>query len=256
MTLKNAVSSNGQPSGINGINNICIFKNPVNSCFPNISQVANPVASTVTNWENDYVLSASITSFSSFYFTNKAFAALPLNLLEFKGRLENNNGLLNWKTDNEENTSHFEIERSIDGRSYNAIGELTSANTAGIHHYSFTDPNIISLSAPVIYYRLKQIDIDGRYTYSRIVALSVGKNNNMVMFYPNPVINEANLTITVAKPEQMQGRIIDNAGRVVKQQQWNLSAGSTSLSVDVKGLAKGLYYMELKGETINERKQL
>lgn len=74
------------------------------------------------------------------------------------------------------------------------------------------------------------------------------------MFYPNPVINEANLTITVNKPEKLQGRIIDNAGRVVKQQQWDIPAGSTSLPVDVKGLAKGMYWLELKGITINEKR--
>ena len=106
----------------------------------------------------------------------------------------------------------------------------------------------------MIYYRLKQTDVDGRFTYSRIVALSLA-NKNIVLFYPNPVQNEANLTITIDKAEQVQGRIIDNAGRVVKQQQWKLAAGSTSLSVDVNGLAKGMYYLELTGETINERKR-
>jgi hypothetical protein len=106
-----------------------------------------------------------------------------------------------------------------------------------------------------IIYRLKQKDIDGRFTYSKIVALSIDNKNNSVLFYPNPVIHEANLTITINRPEQVRARIIDNAGRVVKQQQWNLSAGSTSLSVDVKGLAHGLYYLELKGKTINEPKQ-
>ncbi len=252
LTLKNAVSSNGQPSGINSITDISIFKNSVNSCSSNISQVANPVASTVTNWENDYVLSASITSFSSFYFANKAFAALPLNLLDFKGRLESNNALLNWKTDNEQNTSHFEIERSINGVNYTVVGNVSSANTPGIHNYSFADPAITSLGAEVVYYRLKQIDIDKRFTYSQIVTLSI-ENRNVVLFYPNPVTDKANLTIILKKPEQVQLKVIDNIGRVVKQQQWNLPAGSTSLSIDMKGLMKGLYYLELIGNNVINR---
>jgi hypothetical protein len=180
---------------------------------------------------------------------------LPLKFLEFKGQAINNDGLLNWKTENEQSTSHFEIERNTDGRSYNTVGELVSANAPGIHHYSFTDRNITSLNAPVIYYRLKQIDIDGRFTYSRIIALSIDNTKNIILFYPNPVINEANLTITIHKPDQVQARVVDIAGRVVKQLQWNLSAGSTSLRVEVSRLVKGMYYLELKGRSVNYKKQ-
>jgi ELWxxDGT repeat protein len=179
---------------------------------------------------------------------------LPLTLLEFNGRLINGNGALTWKTTDEQNTASFDIERSTDGRTYTAIRNTAAFNSPGVHQYYYTDYNIVSLGSPVVYYRLKQKDMDGRATYSRIVALSVDNSRSIVLFYPNPVINEANLTITVNKPEKLQGRIIDNAGRVVKQQQWDLSAGSTSLPVDIKGLARGMYWLELKGETINDRK--
>jgi hypothetical protein len=206
--------------------------------------------STLGRWE----VSFNVTGFSGFI-VQTSETVLPLSLLEFNGRLVNNNGLLNWKTSNEISTASFDIERSIDGRNYITAGNVAAANIPGDHHYNFTDNNITSLGVPVVYYRLKQKDIDGHFTYSRIVALSIGDSKSSVLFYPNPVINEANLTITINKPQQVQARIIDNAGRVVKQQQWNLSAGSVSLSVDVKGLAKGVYYLELKGKTINERKQ-
>ena len=99
------------------------------------------------------------------------------------------------------------------------------------------------------------MDIDGKFVYSKIIALSL-ENKNIVLLYPNPAINEVNLAVTVLKSNKAQLRIIDNMGRVVKQQQLNLTAGSTSLSIDISTLAKGMYYMELKGETINERRQL
>ncbi|HMK04541.1 MAG TPA: T9SS type A sorting domain-containing protein, partial [Ferruginibacter sp.] len=87
-----------------------------------------------------------------------------------------------------------------------------------------------------------------------IVALSIDDSKSMVMLYPNPVTSEANLSITVNRKQKIQARIIDNAGRIVKRFQWNISAGSTSLPVDVKELAAGIYYLELVGTTINERK--
>lgn len=181
--------------------------------------------------------------------------ALPLTLTDFTGRLQNNNAILNWKTENEQNTSHFEVERSTNGRNYTAIGNVTAMNQSGIHNYSYTDNNIAALVVPVDYYRLKQIDIDGKFTYSKIIALSIDNSRNVVLLYPNPAFNELNLSVSITKADKVQGRVIDNAGRVVKQQQWNLSAGSTAITIDVNALAKGMYYLELKGENINERKQ-
>ena len=110
------------------------------------------------------------------------------------------------------------------------------------------------MNSAAYYYRLKQKDIDGRFTYSSIVALSIDDSKSIVMLYPNPVTTEANLTITINKAQQVQGRIIDNSGKMLKQMLWNITSGSTSLPVEVKGLASGTYYLDLKGETINERK--
>ena len=171
----------------------------------------------------------------------------------FNGLLKNENAVLNWKTENEQNSSLFEIERSIDERNFSSIGNVKAANTAGAHQYGFTDYNISTLGVDVAYFRFKQLDVDGTFVYSRIIALSV-ENKSLVFLYPNPATNEVNLAVTVTKREQAQFKIIDNTGRVVKQKQVNLSTGSTSLSMDLTGLSKGMYYVELKGETINERK--
>ena len=77
-----------------------------------------------------------------------AEAPLPLELLEFKGTLVNNNAYLQWKTENETNTSVFIVERSLDGNNYYQVGTILAANTAGINNYSFTDPDITSWVFP------------------------------------------------------------------------------------------------------------
>jgi hypothetical protein len=182
-------------------------------------------------------------------------ASLPLQLLDFSGKRVNEDALLAWKTENELNMLEYIVERSIDGRSYTDVGTLPAANRTGIHYYTLTDPNITSLNAAVIYYRLRQKGIDGKYAHSRIIALPVDRTRNIVLFYPNPVINEANVAITVNRQERLRVRIIDNKGRLVKQQQWDVLAGSTSLSIDVRNLASGMYYLEIKGEGMDYRKQ-
>ena len=83
--------------------------------------------------------------------------------------------MLTWKTDQELNTDKFIIERSINGSQYSAIGSVSSANTPGVHNYAYTDQDINSLGTDIVYYRLKQIDIDGHYTFSKIVTLPLKK---------------------------------------------------------------------------------
>ena len=104
-------------------------------------------------------------------------ATLPLDLLSFTGNLQNNNTvLLNWKTENEINTSHFVIERSTDGIRYSGIGNVTANgrnNAGGSFNYSFTDNDAVNQSSQRLYYRLKMVDIDGSLKYSNIVSVSM-----------------------------------------------------------------------------------
>ena len=182
--------------------------------------------------------------------------ALPLRLTAFNGRIEKGNGLLTWKTDNEINTQTFIVERSTDGRKYIAAGTVQAVNESGVHQYAFTDKQVDQSGASVIYYRLKQVDIDGQSTYSRVLMLQVERSANRVLCYPNPVTSETTLSITLDKAETVQARIIDNMGRVKQTQQWHLSSGSVSLSIDMGSLTKGIYYISITSATLNNQMPL
>ena len=174
-----------------------------------------------------------------------AEAPLPLELLEFKGTLVNNNAYLQWKTEHEANTSVFIVERSLDGNSYYQVGTLLAANRPGINQYSFTDPDIVALAVPVVYYRLRQVDLDGNYKYSGIVPISVENKKLAVQLYPNPVSNQINVTITSYQSQKLQWRLIDNAGRLVKGGHYTLSQGVNVIAEDVSFVSSGLYYLQL-----------
>lgn len=253
-SLKNAVNSDGQLSGISSIDDISIFKNEDSNCTSSILSLANPIATAVASWQNDYVVSTSTSSFSSFFFASKHFTTLPFTLLEFSGRLLNKNGLLNWKTDHEQNVGSFEIERSLDGSPYAVIGTTASMGTPGKHSYSFTDIKPSTFGKAFIYYRLKQKDIGGRFTYSRVVIIRIDNNNGLLLF-PNPVAEKVTLIITVTKAQEVNASTVDITGRSVKELYWNLPEGSSSLSIDVGKLHRGIYYIKLKGATIIAHKQ-
>lgn len=202
--------------------------------------------STNNKWE----VSFDVNGFSGFIVQTNP-VALPVTLIEFKGRLLNNNALLNWKTENEQNTNKIIIERSIDGRNYTTIGNLTAYNTTGTHLYNYTDMQVNLLSADVIYYRLKLVDIDGRYSYSGIVALSLS-NKTITLLYPNPVQYNLNLLIATERTEKLQLTIIDNTGRAIMQKELSISAGSVSTQWDVDKLATGMYFLRIESESIQQ----
>ena len=129
-----------------------------------------------------------------------------------------------------------------------------SVNTPGNHQYSFTDPNIADLGNDVFYYRLKQRDADSRYTYSKIVTLSIA-GKTAVGLYPNPAVNEIKIAIDGSRKEKLDLRVYDNAGRLVKQETTQISAGTNRLSVNINTLATGSYYLKLSSSSIDKRLQ-
>jgi len=174
-----------------------------------------------------------------------AEAPLPLELLEFKGTLVNSNAYLQWKTENETNTSVFVVERSMDGNNYYHVGTILAANRAGINHYNFTDPGITSLGVSMVYYRLRQVDLDGKFVYSGIVALSIENRPLTIRLYPNPVNNQINLTITSYQSQKLQWRFTDNIGRLIKAGYYSISPGLNVVTEDIGFVSSGVYYLQL-----------
>ena len=192
-------------------------------------------------------IGASTTAFGNEVWVANAPAEgpLPLELLEFKGTLVNSNAYLQWKTENETNTSVFIVERSLDGNSYNQVGTILAANRAGINHYSFTDPDIESLGVSIVYYRLRQVDLDGNFAYSGIVALSIENRKLTFRLYPNPVSTQINLTITSNQPQKLQWRLTDNIGRLIKAGYYSIAQGLNVVSEDIGFVPSGVYNLQI-----------
>ena len=206
--------------------------------------------------ETDYNIFASIseTDIGRELWAVSYSSILPLDLLEFKGRLVNNDGILNWKTGNEINIAEFGIERSLNGNSFISVGNVNAANIPGIHNYTFTDANITDLGTDIVYYRLKQRDIDGRYTYSKVISISI-KNATGITLYPNPAVAEVYLTVVAPRKEKMDYQFFDNAGRIVMQETTQVLAGTNRFSVDINRLPAGVYYIKLNSNSINKKLQ-
>src|SRR5690606_5824049 len=162
---------------------------------------------------NGYVLQATVNSFSSFYFASDNYSVLPLQLITFKGEWKNNAALLQWETVNENNTAEFVVERSLDGSNYSPTGSVNAnGNTTTNIKYSFTDHNAASQPAAMIFYRLKLVDQDGKFSYSKSISIDL-KNVLDIVLFPNPVKDKLNIRIKNREERTITLEISDMQGR-------------------------------------------
>lgn len=172
---------------------------------------------------------------------------LPVQLLTFTGEKSGQTVLLSWKTAQEQHNDHFEIERSADGNNFTTIGTLTGAgNTNAITSYSFSDTDPL---AGINYYRLKQVDIDGRFEYSRFISVSFNNLHRLTVF-PNPATERLNIRLPQGH-RFTSIRIIDGAGRIMMQR--NLGSSITSQVLDIAKLPAGWYIVQLTGQQMQQQ---
>jgi hypothetical protein len=182
----------------------------------------------------------------------RANAALPVTFASFTGKTDGTANVLNWTTANEQNNQGFEVLRSTDGRSFSKIGFVASTyeTTTRTTNYSFTDKNAVNATN---YYRLKQLDKDGKSSYSSVVVLRRGgRKLEIANIYPNPTVDVLNAVISSDKEEKVTLAIVDIAGRVITSQQVTTTLGSVNVSFNIKSLSKGTYFIKLINTSTSE----
>ena len=239
-SLISATNSQGAGSGVSSIGDVKILKNTdaTPQTLTAATATLNPVyAEAYAGTSNGgYVLQADITSFSSFYFGNPVMTPLPLELISFKGTLlQDNAAFLHWETSNENNTSHFVVERSIDGQNFEKIGTVAaSGNTNGTVKYSYTDNDAAKQSSEIVYYRLRLVDKDTKYSYSKIVNLLINQSSFPVVVYPNPVNDVLNLRISLASTQHIHIQVTDMQGRVLYRRTKLVRNGADEININTK----------------------
>jgi Secretion system C-terminal sorting domain len=177
--------------------------------------------------------------------TYRPIGPLPITLDYFTARKNNStSSILNWKTSQEINTAFFEIERSNDAIGFKKIGTVRAAgnSNAGIE-YSFIDNNPMQ---GMNYYHLKQIDIDGKFTFSDIKTVKFSANN-AVSIYPNPSKGIVNIDgwYNIKSME-----LYDISGR--KLQHWN----TAQATIDITNFASNNYILKMvlkTGEVLQQK---
>lgn len=174
---------------------------------------------------------------------------LPVKLLSFTGTYKNGASILNWVAENQVNFSAYEVERSIDGNKFQSVGVVNRQGTGlDKQQYQYAE-NLTSIPADAFYYRLKMVDIDGKYSYSNVILLRKdGIRAGGLSVSPNPVVsgNLATARFESARKTIVDIAILDMNGRVLLRQQNQVMEGVNSISINnLNRLQPGLYTLRI-----------
>jgi len=206
-----------------------------------IKTIAGDSTFTITEPGAYYVeVTNSVATDLSLYSDTVVITVLPVNLIAFSAAKQQTTVALNWRTANEINNSHFDIERSVDSKIFYSIGTVKGLNNTNLNNYFFIDSTPLNGTN---YYRLKQVDKDGRFSYSGIASVEFISNISMFTFSPNPADNTIKVSIPAANTTS---RIVvyDLTGRKVINEE--VAANVTSKQINISGLTTGNYYVSLE----------
>jgi hypothetical protein len=183
---------------------------------------------------------------------------LPIKLSSFSTLHHENNGvLLSWKTEQEYNTKHFEIERSTNGQDFEYINKVIAiGNSSIIQNYSYIDylsPNI--LTSEKVFYRLKIIDNDSSFKYSKVNVVQVKNKNTTITVKPNPVANEGKIEISGLHNGKLNISILNSLGVSVLKFEKLINQSNFTFPIQTSTFENGVYYISINNNGIISNKK-
>ncbi len=195
---------------------------------------------------NNIATKNSINSFARLTLGSSANNPLPVQLLSFTAAMAANGVEVKWTTANEINNSHFEVEKSDNGSFFTRFATVASQGSGpALRNYLALDNEAFF---GVRYYRLKQVDKDGRYIYSRVVAVNKGRFvNKLLNVYPNPAVGPVHVRFTSAEAAGVTIQVVNAHGQLLLSRDTKVQQGLNEVVFDSDKLPAGVYYIRLSG---------
>ncbi|MBL7737301.1 MAG: T9SS type A sorting domain-containing protein [Chitinophagaceae bacterium] len=183
------------------------------------------------------------------------YITLPVAMKSYTARLVDDRVELKWVTTMEQDNASFVIERAGADQQYTTIGQMPGAvNHSGEKSYTFTDNNPLP---DLSFYRLVQVDIDGKKTYFDIKKILNQKGNSAsVIVSPNPIVGDASAFISISRSQKIAMTLTDMNGKIIQQVNGIYGQGSSEVKLRASGLSKGVYLLKVSGEDFNVTKKI
>jgi len=174
-------------------------------------------------------------------------AVLAALKFDVSATLKGKSVTVNWTTTQEVKNSKFVIEKSVNNVSFSPVGEKAAAgNSTGTTQYNHLDDINSLMAYPVIYYRVKMVNLDGGSVYSKVVAVKLNGQSNLSV-WPNPFSDKITLSFVSSETGTVEVRLLDHTGRTVRTGRFNVVKGNNQLYLgDLNALPKGAYLLQLE----------
>lgn len=195
-----------------------------------------------------------LTKFSPYVLSSIA-APLPIELISFEGNCKNSNVDLTWTTASETNNDFFTIEKQTEGSKFKAIGTVKGAgNSQIIKNYSFTDPES---SSQENFYRIKQTDVNGRYSYSDVIVVKCesAKPVSLLSCSGTGDLVKLQFNSQLENETEIEVKLIDVLGKEITRKKQILSPGINQLLLNLD-TSEGIYFVNIQYDSNIESKRI
>lgn len=209
--------------------------------------VTPPSFSLATVGAHQTILDSGSTSYS-FLAAFSRDLNLPVKLLSFTGKKDGEGVVLVWQTASEVNNAKFEIERSNNNTDWTNIGNVKGNGTTNLtSRYRFVDNSLsVAKQEPSLYYRLKQIDFDGAYEYSKTILIQDNKDLEEGIISPNPFSNNLSIELNSLNAGLGKLKIVDAMGKEYYHSIETITEGLNQININTNSFVKGLYIVQLQ----------
>jgi hypothetical protein len=184
--------------------------------------------------------------FSEFSIEQNPANILPVKLLLLTAQLHGKTAMVEWSTAIEINSDYFDVERSLDAIEYEFVGwESAAGNSTTLTEYLFPDDVSGLMDQEVIYYRLKQVDLDGSFSYYGPVAIEIPQSGTQASIYPNPNDGRFELSFSEIPEDSYELAVWDATGREVFREKVKKGQLEKSRFIDLSFLASGTFICEV-----------
>ncbi len=169
---------------------------------------------------------------------------LPIELISFTSDCNNENVILNWTTASEINNDHFELEKSFDGENFEKIAIVKGNGTSTEQHYYEANDKAVAQN---VYYRLKQVDYDGKISYSVNILANCDPSNHheIIGIYPNPTYSAVSIDLNLTEGGSVKFVLSNAIGQIVIEKEISLKDGLQKLLLDLSSLPPDVYQLNL-----------
>jgi hypothetical protein len=183
---------------------------------------------------------------SAYSFLQLGSIVLPVKFTSFSATKNDNDALLSWVVENEISlVTNYEVERSIDGIKFDKINTIAkNGGTSNI--YNITDHNLAAVkNSGIIYYRIKQMDLNGEFVYSDIKNVRITEKGTIISAFPNPVVDITTVKIDVIEAADVSISLINADGKQLQTSTLKAAKGLNLKKIDMNNLPKGDYLLKV-----------